>query len=130
MPVEACVQSICDLALRFGENDSDAEESTMSRPFGVALLVAGVDADGPVLYHTDPSGTYVRYLAKAIGSASEGAQTALQDGYNKVFCSCHLRVSSFVGCSRVFCALAFAPNHTITHLLFCSLFLRPCVNSL
>lgn len=28
----------------------------MSRPFGVALLVAGWDAAGPVLYHTDPSG--------------------------------------------------------------------------
>jgi 20S proteasome subunit alpha 5 len=82
MPVEACVQSLCDLALRFGENDD--EEDAMSRPFGVALLVAGIDADGPVLYHTDPSGTYVRYMAKAIGSASEGAQTALQDSYNKV----------------------------------------------
>ena len=32
----------------------------------------------------DPSGTYVRFEAKAIGSASEGAQTALQDEYNKV----------------------------------------------
>lgn len=87
MPLEACVQSICDLALRFGENgdDSDEEqESPMSRPFGVALLIAGIDADGPALFHTDPSGTYVRYLAKAIGSAQETAQTALQDGYNKV----------------------------------------------
>ena len=31
-----------------------------SRPFGVALLVAGWDEDGPVLYHTDPSGTFYR----------------------------------------------------------------------
>lgn len=31
-------------------------------------------------FHTDPSGTYVRYEAKAIGSGSEGAQTALQVG--------------------------------------------------
>lgn len=29
-------------------------------------------------FHTDPSGTYVKYEAKAIGSGSEGAQTALQ----------------------------------------------------
>ena len=32
-------------------------------------------------FHTDPSGTYVKYDAKAIGSGSEGAQTALQESY-------------------------------------------------
>jgi len=30
----------------------------MARPYGVALLIAGVDEDGPQLYQTDPSGTY------------------------------------------------------------------------
>jgi len=41
-------QSLCDLALRFGEDDND--EGGMCRPFGVALLVAGWDAEGgPVL---------------------------------------------------------------------------------
>jgi 20S proteasome alpha/beta subunit len=48
-----------------------------SRPFGVALLIAGWDA-GAVLYQTDPSGTFAEFSAKAIGSGSEGAQTALQ----------------------------------------------------
>jgi 20S proteasome subunit alpha 5 len=33
----------------------------MSRPYGVALLIAGVDDTGPQLYHTDPSGTMVSY---------------------------------------------------------------------
>jgi len=80
MPLESCTQSLCDLALRFGEDTEDGGGG-MSRPFGVALLVAGWDAHGPVLYHTDPSGTYVKYHAKAIGSGSEGAQTALQEGY-------------------------------------------------
>ena len=46
--VESCTQAICDLALRFGEG-AEGEESVMSRPFGVALLVAGVDDDGPQL---------------------------------------------------------------------------------
>ncbi|PRW61433.1 Proteasome subunit alpha type-5 [Chlorella sorokiniana] len=82
MPLESVTQSLCDLALRFGEDDDD--EGGMSRPFGVALLVAGWDAEGgPVLFHTDPSGTYVKYDAKAIGSGSEGAQTALQESYRK-----------------------------------------------
>lgn len=41
-------QSLCDLALRFGEDDEG--EGGMSRPFGVALLVAGWDAEnGPAL---------------------------------------------------------------------------------
>lgn len=80
MPLESCTQSLCDLALQFGE---DGDEGGMSRPFGVALLVCGWDQDGPVLFQTDPSGTYVRYEAKAIGSGSEGAQTALQEGYRK-----------------------------------------------
>ena len=42
------LQSLCDLALRFGEDDEG--EGGMSRPFGVALLVAGWDVEGgPVL---------------------------------------------------------------------------------
>lgn len=78
MPLESLTQSLCDLAMRFGEDDDDG--GGMSRPFGVALLVAGWDASGgPVLYHTDPSGTYVKYKATAIGSGAEGAQSALQE---------------------------------------------------
>jgi len=46
--VESCTQSICDLALRFGEG-AEGEESIMSRPFGVALLIAGWDEEGPSL---------------------------------------------------------------------------------
>ncbi|GBG69926.1 hypothetical protein CBR_g4752 [Chara braunii] len=79
MTVESCTQSLCDLALRFGEGDDDA----MSRPFGVALLIAGYDENGPCLFHTDPSGTFVKYEAKAIGSGSEGAQSSLQEHFNK-----------------------------------------------
>ncbi len=74
--VESCVQSICDLALNFGEAE-------MARPFGVSLLIAGIDEHGPALFHTDPSGTYTKYLAKAIGAGSEGAQTQLKEQYNK-----------------------------------------------
>jgi len=76
MGVESTVQSVCDLALGFGEGN-------MARPFGVALLVAGVDEKGPALYHTDPAGTYTQFDAKAIGAGSEGAQTTLQERYNK-----------------------------------------------
>jgi len=76
MKTESCVQSVSDVCMRFGEGK-------MARPFGVALLMGGVDECGPVLYHTDPSGTYSQYQAKAIGAGSEGAQTQLQEQYNK-----------------------------------------------
>lgn len=35
------------------------------------------------MFHTDPSGTFVRYEAKAIGSGSDAAQQSLQDLYHK-----------------------------------------------
>eukprot|EP01102_Stenamoeba_stenopodia_P019552 TRINITY_DN7420_c0_g1_i1.p1 TRINITY_DN7420_c0_g1~~TRINITY_DN7420_c0_g1_i1.p1 ORF type:complete len:248 (-),score=60.86 TRINITY_DN7420_c0_g1_i1:128-871(-) len=82
MSVEATTQSICDRALRFGEDRKGGEE-IMSRPFGVALLVGGIDDKGPSLFQTDPSGTFIQYDAKAIGAGSEGAQSTLQEKYNK-----------------------------------------------
>ncbi|KAK9810678.1 hypothetical protein WJX73_009755 [Symbiochloris irregularis] len=82
MPVESCTQAVCDLSLRFGEDDDDGGSGGgMSRPFGVALLVAGWDNGSAVLFHTDPSGTFYRCEAMAIGSGSEGAQTALKEGF-------------------------------------------------
>lgn len=34
-------------------------------------------------YHAEPSGTFYRYDAKAIGSGSEGAQAELVNEYHK-----------------------------------------------
>eukprot|EP00299_Pterocystis_sp_00344_P003490 c14248_g1_i1.p1 GENE.c14248_g1_i1~~c14248_g1_i1.p1 ORF type:complete len:245 (-),score=54.55 c14248_g1_i1:44-778(-) len=82
IPIESCAQAICDLALQFGE-EGDEDQPTMSRPFGVALLIAGVSEKGPCLYTTDPSGTLAKFDAKAIGQGSEGAQAHLQEVYNK-----------------------------------------------
>ena len=79
-PTMLPTRQVCDLALKFGEA---GEEGAMSRPFGVALLVAGWDSHGPALYHTDPSGTHTRFDAKAIGAGAEGAQTALQEQFHK-----------------------------------------------
>lgn len=75
--VEALAQLTCDLALGFGEG----QKKSMSRPFGVALLMAGYDENGAQLYFSDPSGTYLQYKAKAIGAGSEGAQATLQDRF-------------------------------------------------
>ncbi|NXQ18446.1 PSA5 protein, partial [Peucedramus taeniatus] len=81
MTVESVTQAVSNLALQFGEEDADP--GAMSRPFGVALLFGGVDEKGPQLFHMDPSGTFVQCDARAIGSASEGAQSSLQEVYHK-----------------------------------------------
>ncbi|BHF68912.1 Proteasome subunit alpha type-5 [Sparganum proliferum] len=67
----------------YNEEMNVEDVTQASRPFGVALLFAGHDENGPQLYHMDPSGTYIRYEAKAIGSGSEGAQQALQEVFKK-----------------------------------------------
>lgn len=56
----------------------------MSRPFGVAMLFAGVDQNGPQLFHLDPSGTFIHCLAKSIGAASDGAEQNLKEQYHDV----------------------------------------------
>jgi 20S proteasome alpha/beta subunit len=56
----------------------------MSRPFGVAMLFAGVDQNGPQLFHLDPSGTFIHCLAKSIGAASDGAEQNLKEHYHAV----------------------------------------------
>lgn len=81
MSVESVTQAVSNLALQFG--DDEAGSGAMSRPFGVALLFAGIDQKGPVLYHMDPSGTFLQFDAKAIGSGSEGAQSQLQEVFHK-----------------------------------------------
>ncbi|XP_060843344.1 proteasome subunit alpha type-5 [Rhopalosiphum padi] len=82
MSVESVAQAVSNLAIQFS-GDYDSKEPAMSRPFGVAIMFAGIDNNGPQLFHLDPSGTYVQYNAKAIGSGSEGAQQTLQDKYHK-----------------------------------------------
>jgi len=78
MSIESCAQAVSSLAIQFGDSSGG---SAMSRPFGVAILFAGIDEGQPQLWHMDPSGTYIQYGAKAIGSGSEGAQQNLQDNY-------------------------------------------------
>ena len=61
MAVEAITQSISDIAINFGEGYEGSKRKPMARPYGVALLIGGVDERGPQLYATDPSGTYTEW---------------------------------------------------------------------
>ena len=59
MTVESITEAISDLAINFGEGYEGSKKKPMARPYGVAILIAGVDENGPQLYQTDPSGTYL-----------------------------------------------------------------------
>ncbi|MCF2239782.1 archaeal proteasome endopeptidase complex subunit alpha [Halobacterium salinarum] len=53
-----------------------------ARPFGVALLIAGVEGGEPRLFETDPSGTSNEWKAVAIGSNRGDIQEFLEDEYD------------------------------------------------
>eukprot|EP01006_Ploeotia_vitrea_P016428 TRINITY_DN47082_c0_g1_i1.p1 TRINITY_DN47082_c0_g1~~TRINITY_DN47082_c0_g1_i1.p1 ORF type:complete len:238 (-),score=3.06 TRINITY_DN47082_c0_g1_i1:32-745(-) len=53
------------------------------RPFGVSLLVAGYDHEGPQLYQVDPSGAYFGWKATAIGKNYVNAKNFLERRYNE-----------------------------------------------
>src|SRR3989338_348329 len=52
------------------------------RPFGVSILVAGIDADKPALYETDPTGIFFEYKASVIGEGEVEIEEILQKEYN------------------------------------------------
>lgn len=51
------------------------------RPFGVSLLVAGIDEDGMKLFRTDPTGLYYQYKATVIGEGETVIQEILHKEY-------------------------------------------------
>ena len=87
MPVEAISLAVCDMALSFAEKkkrEKKDKERGVSRPYGVAVIIAGIDADGePRLFKNDPSGNYVRYKACCIGQGGENGMTTLQSNYRE-----------------------------------------------
>ena len=57
-------------------------QSAGLRPFGVSLLVGGVEEDGTVkLYLTEPYGLYFQYQAAAIGEGETEVQAQLEKRY-------------------------------------------------
>lgn len=82
MTIEQITEAVSDLAINFGEGYEGQKRKPMARPYGVALLIAGVDERGPQLYQTDPSGTFLQWQARAIGSGGETAMTFIKESYH------------------------------------------------
>ena len=51
------------------------------RPFGVGLLIAGVDEQGTHLFETCPSANFYEYTAMAIGAKCQSAKTYLEKNF-------------------------------------------------
>ncbi|MEA1984693.1 MAG: archaeal proteasome endopeptidase complex subunit alpha [Euryarchaeota archaeon] len=51
------------------------------RPYGTALLMAGVDDDRPRLFETDPSGALLEYKATAIGAGRNAFMEMFEEKY-------------------------------------------------
>ena len=59
-------------------------QSAGLRPFGVSLLVAGVDEDGSIkLFETDPTGIFFEYKATAIGEGEQDVTDILHKQYKE-----------------------------------------------
>lgn len=86
MPIESISLSVCDVALSFADKDTKQKKKRVARPFGVALLIAGIDKSGePKLFRNDPSGNYTRYRACSIGAGGENGMNTLTESYKEVF---------------------------------------------
>ena len=72
--VEAIAKHLADQSHQFTQYSG-------VRPFGVALIIAGVDKNGTKIFVTDPSGTYVPYSAVAIGGNSDEVTEFLEKNY-------------------------------------------------
>ena len=76
LAVESLVKKICDFKQSYTQYGG-------VRPFGTAMLVAGIDAAGPHLYETDPSGAMISYKAGAIGAGRNEVMEVFEKGFKE-----------------------------------------------
>jgi proteasome alpha subunit len=62
--VAQLTRKVCDLKQLYTQNAG-------VRPFGVSLLIAGIDSEGPQLFMSAPSGAFWSFKAHAIGGGAQ-----------------------------------------------------------
>lgn len=75
IPVSQLVREVASVMQEFTQSGG-------VRPFGVSLLVAGFDDEGPQLCQIDPSGSYFAWKATSIGKNMVNAKTFLEKRYS------------------------------------------------
>ncbi len=74
--VLSIVKDICNVKQAFTQSGG-------VRPFGVSILIAGVDKNGPKLFETDPTGIYFQYKATAVGEGEAEVEEVLKKEYKE-----------------------------------------------
>lgn len=74
--ISTLVKKICDYKQTYTQYGG-------VRPFGTALLVAGMDERGAHLYETDPSGAFQALKANSIGMDREEVQEVFEEEYKE-----------------------------------------------
>ena len=74
--VEVATKKICDTQQTYTQHGG-------GRPFGVAMILAGVDKTGPHVFGTHPSGNYTGYKATAVGAGTETVLSMLKEEYRE-----------------------------------------------
>jgi proteasome alpha subunit len=74
--VEVLAKKICDHKQTFTQYGG-------VRPYGTALLIGGVDDEGPHLFETDPSGALLMIKATGIGSGRNAVMEVLEEKYDE-----------------------------------------------
>jgi proteasome alpha subunit len=70
------------LAKALADHVQETTQQGGSRPYGAAVLVAGVDDDGAHCYEVDPSGTPYGWQATAVGAGRDARLDLLEDAYD------------------------------------------------
>jgi len=74
---------ILSLVKDIADNQQLFTQYAGARPFGVALLIAGVDKTGPRLFMTEPSGIYFEYKAISMGEGATVVNKILEANYKE-----------------------------------------------
>jgi len=69
------------LSKRIGDMAQVYTQHAGVRPFGVSMIIAGVDVEGARIFTTDPSGAYRRFKATAVGRRNDDANKLLEEKY-------------------------------------------------
>ena len=69
------------LTRRIGDQAQVYTQHAGVRPYGVSMILAGVDGTGGRVFMVDPSGSYRGYRATAVGRKSDEASKLLEEKY-------------------------------------------------
>jgi len=75
--------SVPELTRRISDTSQMYTQYGGIRPYGCALLIAGVNDSGKGLFETDPSGAYSEYYATAIGSGKKEVEKFFEKNYRQ-----------------------------------------------